>query len=100
MSSLAPVWRVLFFALIGAALAATDQLAGQLASATPQYATVADIGKDGRVVLRLPVQEAGTPRPFIAGDFTKWTPVRMKRHGDEWRFSVLLSGGVYRFAFR
>ena len=100
MSSLAPVTRVFFFPLIVAALVGTVALAGRAASTTPQRAPVPDIRKDGRIVLRLPVREAGTPPPSIAGDFTKWTPVRMKRHGDEWRFSVQLSGGVYRFAFR
>ena len=99
MSSLGLLRRVLFFPLIVAAMAGTDTFAGQLVSTT-QHATVSDIRKDGRVVLRLPVREAGTPPPSIAGDFTKWTLVRMKRHGDEWRFSVQLSGGVYRYAFR
>jgi len=54
----------------------------------------------GRVVLHLAARDAGAPPPSIAGDFTNWMPVRMERHGDEWRFSVHVSRGVYRFAFR
>jgi hypothetical protein len=62
-------------------------------------ASSAEVGKGGRVVLRLRADEAGTP-PWIAGDFTDWNPVPMQRHRNEWRFLVNLSRGVYRFSFR
>jgi hypothetical protein len=52
-----------------------------------------------RVVLRLSLREGGS-LPSIAGDFTKWAPVRMMRYENEWRFSVTLPPGVYHFAFR
>jgi len=55
---------------------------------------------DGPVVLHLPTRDTGSPPPMIAGDFTKWMPVRMERHKDEWRYSVQVSPGVYHFAFR
>ena len=105
MSSLAPMSRILFLLSTLAVLAAPGELPGQLTfwsgggqSAAP--ATVADVRNNGQVVLRLAVREAGAPPPSIAGDFTNWKPIRMERHKDEWRFSVHLSRGVYRFAFR
>jgi len=55
---------------------------------------------NSRVVLRLSARDTGPPPPSIAGDFTNWAPVRMERHGQEWRFLAHLSPGVYRFAFR
>ena len=55
---------------------------------------------NGLIVLRLQARDASTPPPSIAGDFTNWVPIRMERRGNEWRFPVHLSSGVYRFAFR
>jgi hypothetical protein len=52
-----------------------------------------------RIVLRLSLREGGS-LPSIAGDFTNWAPVRMKRYENEWRFPVSLPPGVYHFAFR
>lgn len=67
--------------------------------ATPTAAP--DIRKNGRVVLRLPVHEAPTTAPpSVAGDFSNWTPIRMERRKNEWRYSLDLPPGVYRFAFR
>jgi len=90
MNSRGRMKRVLFLPLIVAVLDGTETLA---------QTTRPDVS-NGRVVLHLHVRDAGVPPPSIAGDFTKWTAVRMKRHGDEWRFSVQLARGVYRFAFR
>ena len=100
MNSLAGMKRVLFLPFIVAVLGGAETLAGHAVSTTPQQTTRTDIRNDSRVVLRLAARDAGVPPPSIAGDFTKWTPIRMKRHGDEWRFSVQLSRGVYRFAFK
>lgn len=52
-----------------------------------------------RVVLRVPLHEAGTA-PFVAGDFTNWKMVRMVRYDHEWRLTLSLPRGVYHFALR
>ena|ERR1051326_3398496 len=89
MSRFPGAQRLVLFALIMSGLLAIDNTVDEAAFTAPQ-----------QMLVRLAAREAGTPPPSIAGDFTKWTPVRMKRHGDEWRYSVQLSPGVYRFAFR
>jgi hypothetical protein len=92
MSALARVARVRFLLVIVSVLILSDESPGQVVFTPPKHTTVP-------VVLRLLARDAGSPPPSIGGDFTNWTPVRMKRHGNEWRFSVELSRGVYRFAF-
>lgn len=100
MSSVALAHRVVVIVLTVAAVIGTGTWSEQLRAITPQQARVLDIQKGGRVTVRLSAHEAGAPPPSIAGDFTNWTPVGMKRQEDEWRFSIQLSTGVYRFAFR
>jgi Glycogen recognition site of AMP-activated protein kinase len=100
MTSLAPMKRVLFFLSILAVLGSTETWPMHMVSATVEQTTRLNFGNDGRVVLHLPARDVAVPPPAIAGDFTKWTPLPMKKHGDEWRFSVQLARGVYRFAFR
>jgi hypothetical protein len=56
-------------------------------------------GDSTRVVLRLPLREAGAA-PSVAGDFNSWMPVRMTRCDHEWCFPVNLAAGVYHYAFR
>ena len=51
------------------------------------------------IVLRLSVRDAGA-KPSVAGDFTNWVRVRMTRYENEWRLSMNLAPGVYRYAFR
>ncbi|HSW38531.1 MAG TPA: glycogen-binding domain-containing protein, partial [Acidobacteriota bacterium] len=58
-----------------------------------------EISSEGNVVIRISVRDATSP-PSIAGDFTGWNPVPMERYGNEWRHSVDLPAGVYRYAFR
>jgi hypothetical protein len=99
MTSPARASRIFVIVLIVAAVA-TGAWSGQLSATTPPQKNPIEIRKGGQVNLRLSAREAGTPPPSIAGDFTNWTPVRMKQHGNEWRFSVQLAAGVYRFAFR
>jgi len=99
MTSLAELVRVLFIQPIVIACTAGNAT-GQASVKATERTFVPDFGKDGRVRLRLSVREAGTATPSVAGDFTKWMPVRMQRHGDEWRFTVQLSPGVYHLAFR
>jgi hypothetical protein len=100
MTWLAELMGVLFIQMIVIAWAGDNALAGQAGARATEHTFLPDIQKAGRVLLRLSVKEAGTTPPFVAGDFTRWMPVRMKRYGDEWRFTIQLSPGVYRLAFR
>lgn len=52
-----------------------------------------------RVVLHLPLEASSSP-PYVAGDFTGWEPVRMDRHGHQWRVEVPVEPGAHRYAFR
>jgi hypothetical protein len=54
----------------------------------------------GRVVIRVPVDEASTPDLWIAGSFNHWQPMRMERERDYWTIAIPLAPGVYRYAFR
>ena len=51
----------------------------------------------GSVALRIPVTEATAPS--VAGDFTDWKPVPMRRVGDQWEASFDLGPGVYHYSF-
>jgi hypothetical protein len=54
--------------------------------------------RDGRAVIAIPARSAkGTPS--IAGDFTGWKPVPMRREGSRWTWIAGLKPGVYRYAF-
>jgi hypothetical protein len=54
--------------------------------------------RDGRAVIAIPARAArGTPS--IAGDFTGWKPVPMRREGSRWTWTGGLEPGVYRYAF-
>jgi hypothetical protein len=65
----------------------------------PAPAAVAPQASDGRVTLRLPLEEAPEP-PAVGGDFNDWQPTPMTRAGDEWTLTLPLAPGVYRYAFR
>ena len=54
----------------------------------------------GRVVITLPIADARLPALFIAGDFTGWQPVAMRREGNVWLVRLPVEPGVYRYAFR
>jgi hypothetical protein len=54
--------------------------------------------EDGRATIQLPVS-ASPSAPSIAGDFTGWKPVPMRRAGDHWTYTVALEPGVYNYAF-
>jgi hypothetical protein len=51
----------------------------------------------GTVAVRIPVE--GAAAPSIAGDFTGWQPVPMRRNGDQWEASFDLEPGVYHYSF-
>lgn len=54
--------------------------------------------RDGRAMIALPAREA-RGAPSIAGDFTGWTPVPMRREGSRWTWAGPLAPGVYHYAF-
>ena len=70
------------------------RLAGSRAPAAPVPAR----DRDGQAVIGLPVR-AAPGAPSIAGDFTGWTPVPMRRHGSRWVWKGTLAPGVYHYAF-
>jgi hypothetical protein len=52
---------------------------------------------DGRAVIRIPARSLrGTPS--IAGDFTGWKPVPMRREGAHWTYTAKLEPGVYHYS--
>jgi hypothetical protein len=55
--------------------------------------------ENGGVTIRIPLGGLSEP-PSIAGDFTGWTAVPMRREGSQWTARFQLSPGVYHFAFR
>lgn len=55
----------------------------------------------GVVVIRVPASEVDTgTAPSVAGDFTNWQPVPMRREGTGWVARFTLAAGIYRYAFR
>lgn len=53
---------------------------------------------DGRALIRIPLS-AASGTPSIAGDFTGWKPVPMRRDGAHWTYETPLAPGVYHYAF-
>lgn len=56
----------------------------------------------GQVRIRLPESAVAGARggaPSVAGEFSEWTPLPMRREGREWVLDLPLGPGVYRFAF-
>jgi hypothetical protein len=54
--------------------------------------------RDGRAMIALPARDA-RGAPAIAGDFTGWKPVPMRREGSRWTWVGTLEPGVYHYAF-
>jgi hypothetical protein len=53
----------------------------------------------GGVVFRVPVS-AVDAAPAVAGDFNQWSPVLMRKVGDDWIAILPLEPGIHHFAFR
>jgi hypothetical protein len=54
----------------------------------------------GQARIHLPAAAVADPEtPSVAGEFSAWTPVAMRRVDGEWVLDVPLSSGVYRYAF-
>jgi hypothetical protein len=52
----------------------------------------------GKVALRIPIGEA-REAPSVAGDFTDWKPVPMRRVGDFWEIRLNIPAGVHHYSF-
>ncbi len=59
---------------------------------------VPELAPDGRAVIRIPARSA-KDTPSIAGDFTGWKPVPMRRQGSHWTYTAKVEPGVYHYAF-
>jgi hypothetical protein len=55
---------------------------------------------DGRVVIEVSASDAPGNELVVAGDFSNWQPVVMRREGDRWTTRLTLAPGVYHYAFR
>jgi len=73
-------------------------LSARLGRGPAALAPVAERSRDGRAVIRIAARDAGGP-PSIAGDFTGWKPVAMRRQGGQWLWEARLEPGVYHYAF-
>lgn len=56
------------------------------------------ITRNGAVVLRLPASAASS-QISVAGDFSDWNPIPMRRTGRDWELELNLETGVYRYSF-
>jgi hypothetical protein len=56
--------------------------------------------EDGRVWIRIARDETHGDSVAVAGDFNDWSPVPMRREGDDWVIQLQLPPGVYHYAFR
>jgi hypothetical protein len=69
--------------------------------ADPRVATLpVPVLHSGRnaVTLALPVDPFATA-PAVAGTFSDWQPIPMRRSGDRWQVSLDLQPGVYEYSF-
>lgn len=71
---------------------------GRGAGARPRVPLAADLSA-GTVTIRLPVGES-PDAPAVAGDFSAWEPIPMRRVGDSWEARVPLDPGVYHYGFK
>lgn len=71
---------------------------GQAAAPAPAPA-LAPVMEAGGVRIRLPASAAGIGVPSVAGEFSGWKPLAMRRNGEDWVLDLPLDSGVYRFSF-
>jgi hypothetical protein len=55
-------------------------------------------GRDGQAAIEISARDV-KGAPSIAGDFTGWKPVPMRRDGSRWIYTEKLTPGVYHYAF-
>lgn len=77
----------------------TVGLTRRLGRAAPAARLPAPRQRAGTVTFRLPLS-ASAQAPAVAGDFTRWTPVAMRREGAFWIATLPVRPGVHRYAFR
>ena len=73
-------------------------VSARLGRGPASLAPIAERNRDGRSVIRIAARDAAGA-PSIAGDFTGWKPVPMRRQGDRWIWEARLEPGVYHYAF-
>ncbi|HEX6614900.1 MAG TPA: glycogen-binding domain-containing protein [Gemmatimonadales bacterium] len=73
-------------------------LSVRIGGVRPIAAPVAARTHDGRATIELRARDA-RGAPSIAGDFTGWKPVPMRREGSRWTYTAQLAPGVYHYAF-
>jgi hypothetical protein len=56
--------------------------------------------EDGGILIRVSASDAPGAELSIAGDFSTWRPMPMRREGDAWVIRLPLSPGLYHYAFR
>jgi hypothetical protein len=57
-------------------------------------------GEGGPDGVRFTLEAPGAESVTVAGGFTEWEEIPMRREGDEWTITLRLEPGVYRYAFR
>jgi hypothetical protein len=69
------------------------------ARAAAPLANLAPVVAGRQATFRVSGADAGA-QPSIAGDFTGWQAVPMRREGDGWAATLRVPSGVHRYAFR
>ena len=77
----------------------TVGLTRRLGRAAPAARLPAPEHRAGTVTFRLPLS-VSAEAPAVAGDFTAWAPVDMRREGGFWAATLPVPPGVHRYAFR
>jgi 1,4-alpha-glucan branching enzyme len=60
--------------------------------------TAPSVAADGRT--RFSMEAPGAVSVTLAGDFTEWEEVTLRREGAAWTATLRLEPGVYRYAYR
>lgn len=70
-----------------------------IGSRPPAMPALAPTVEAGRIRIRLPLSATDGATPSVAGEFSDWKPIPMRRDGDGWVLEIALASGVYRYAF-
>ena len=79
----------------GAGLSWTVTRIGPVEATAP---TAPSVAADGRT--RFSMEAPGAVSVTLAGDFTEWEEVTLRREGAAWTATLRLEPGVYRYAYR
>ncbi len=72
----------------------------RLGQGAPAVLPLAPRQEIGGVVIEVSASDAPGTDLAIAGDFSNWQLVPMRREGDQWTVLLSLAPGVYHYAFR